>query len=154
MILVTFVVIVTLPPEGWGGRVAAVAVAGVTAVIALTSSDVRLARVRLAVGVGRGGGRRGCCSRRLCPRTSLLGIAFIVDALLLTVAALTILRRVMLASEVEFRTILGAISVFTLLGLLFGYLFLALGNAEAARFFAGCPHARGSATTSSSATRR
>ena len=39
----------TLPPEGWGGRVAAVAVAGLTAIIALTSSDVRPARVRLAV---------------------------------------------------------------------------------------------------------
>ena len=49
LILVTFAVMMTLPPEGWGGRVAAVAVAGLTAVIGLTSSDVRAARVRLAV---------------------------------------------------------------------------------------------------------
>jgi hypothetical protein len=50
LILTTFVVTMTLPPQGWGGRVVAVAVAGLTAIIALTSSDVRLERVRLAVG--------------------------------------------------------------------------------------------------------
>jgi hypothetical protein len=38
----------TLPPQGWVGRVVAVAIAGLTAIIALTSSDVRLGRVRLA----------------------------------------------------------------------------------------------------------
>ena len=48
LILTTFVVTMTLPPQGWGGRVVAVAVAGLTAIIALTSSDVRLGRVRLA----------------------------------------------------------------------------------------------------------
>ena len=48
LIAVTFVVMMTLPPEGWGGRVAAVAVAGLTAIVAFTSSDVRPARVRLA----------------------------------------------------------------------------------------------------------
>ena len=49
LILVTFVVMMTLPPEGWGGRVAAVAVSALTAIIAFTSSDVRPARVRLAI---------------------------------------------------------------------------------------------------------
>src|SRR3954468_14789443 len=50
LILTTFVVTMTLPPEGWVGRVAAIAVAGLTAVIALTSSDVAFRRVRLATG--------------------------------------------------------------------------------------------------------
>src|SRR3954451_23596747 len=50
LILTTFVVTMTLPPEGWVGRVAAIAVAGLTAVIAFTSSDVALRRVRLAIG--------------------------------------------------------------------------------------------------------
>ena len=47
LILVTFVVMMTLPPEGWGGRVAAVAVSALTAIIAFTSSDVRPARFAL-----------------------------------------------------------------------------------------------------------
>jgi hypothetical protein len=50
LILATFVLTVTLPAEGWPGRVAAIAFAGATAVIALTSSNARLVRVRLASG--------------------------------------------------------------------------------------------------------
>ncbi|MGZ4275845.1 MAG: ion channel [Solirubrobacteraceae bacterium] len=141
LILTTFVVTVTLPPEGWGGRVAAAAVAGLTAVIALTSSDVRLDRVRLAVGVAVAATVAAVVAK-LVSSEALLGAAFVVDALLLLIAAATILRRVIAAAEVEFRTILGAISVFTLLGLLFGYLYLALGRLESGDVFAGVPHAR------------
>jgi hypothetical protein len=73
---------------------------------------------------------------------ALLGAAFIIDSLLLLIAATTILRRVVGAAEVDFRTILGAISVFTLLGLLFGYLYLALGRLGGGQVFAGVPHAQ------------
>ena len=140
LILVTFVVTVTLPPTGWGGRVAATGVAGLTAVIALTSSNVRLARVRLAAGTALAAVIATVLAKAASSDT-LLGIAFIVDALLLTVAAVTIMHRVVLAAVVEFRTILGAISVFTLLGLLFGYLFIALGHLKGGEVFAGVPHA-------------
>ena len=140
LILVTFVVSVTLPPEGWGGRVAAIAVAGLTAVIALTSSNVRLGRVRLAVGATLVA-VVGAALAKAVSSDGLLGVAFIIDALLLTVAAVTMMRRVVLASEVDFQTILGAISVFTLLGLLFGYLFLALGRLASGDVFTGVSHA-------------
>ena len=109
----------TLPPEGWGGRVVAVAVAGLTAIIALTSSDVRLGRVRFAVGAALAAIIAAALARAVSS-DALLGIAFVVDSLLLAVAAITILRRVVPSAQVDFRTILGAISVFTLLGLLSG----------------------------------
>jgi voltage-gated potassium channel Kch len=67
----------------------------------------------------------------------LLGVAFLTDALLLSIAAGTILRRVIVAVAVDFRTILGAISVYTLQGLLFSYLFLALGRLSHSPVFAG-----------------
>jgi Ion channel len=140
LILVTFVVTVTLPPEGWGGRVAAIAVAGLTAVVALTSSNVRAERVRLAVGAAVVAVVAAALAKAVSSN-GLLGAAFLVDGVLLTVAAVTILRRVVLAVEVDFQTILGAISVFTLLGLLFGYLFLALGRLKGGEVFAGVPHA-------------
>jgi hypothetical protein len=140
LILVTFVVTMTLPPEGWGGRVAAIAVAGLTAVIALTSSNVRLGRVRVAVAAA-GLAVVAAVLAKVASSDGLLGFAFIVDALLLAVAAVTIMRRVISAAEVDFRTILGAISVFTLLGLLFGYFFLALGRVRGGEVFAGVPHA-------------
>ena len=141
LILTTFVVAMTLPPEGWGGRLAAVAVAGLTAIIALTSSDVRPGRVRLAIGAALAAILAAALARVLSS-DALLGIAFIVDALLLAVAAITILRRVVFTAQVDFRTILGAISVFTLIGLLFGFLFFALGRLVAGDVFSGVAHAQ------------
>lgn len=140
LILVTFVVTLTLPPEGWGGRVAAIAVAGLTAVIALTSSNVRVGRVQVATAAVVIAVVAAALAKAVSSN-GLLGLAFIIDALLLTLAAITILRRVVLAADVDFQTILGAISVFTLLGLLFGYLFLALGRLKGGEVFAGVPHA-------------
>jgi hypothetical protein len=140
LILTTFVVTVTLPPQGWVGRVAAVAIAGVTAIVALTSSEVAVARVRMAIGAASLAVAAAACARALAA-DALLGVAFTIDALLLTVATGTILRRVVLATDVEFRTILGAISVFTLLGLLFGFLLLALGRLHDNDVFAGVRNA-------------
>ena len=74
----------------------------------------------------------------------LLSVAFIATSILLAAAAVTILRRVLNAIEVDFRTILGAISVFTLLGLLFAFLFLAFGRWTHAEFFTDVPNPRAS----------
>jgi len=141
LILTTFVVTMTLPEQGWGGRVVAVAVAGLTAIIALTSSDVRLGRVRIAVAAALAAVLATVLATAVSS-DALLGAAFVVDSLLLAVAAVTILRRVVPSAMVDFRTILGAISVFTLLGLLFGFLFIALGRLVAGDVFAGVSHAQ------------
>jgi hypothetical protein len=136
LILTTFVVTMTLPPQGWGGRVVAVSTAGLTAVIALTSSDVPLRRVRFAAGAALAAVIATALAKPVSSDV-LLGVAFVVDSLLLAVAAVTILRRVVPSAMVDFRTILGAISVFTLLGLLFGFLFLALGRLQGGDVFTG-----------------
>jgi hypothetical protein len=140
LILATFVVTVTLPPQGWAGRVIAVALAGTTAIIALTSSDVRLERVRFAALWGVLAIILAILAKLFDARW-LLGLAFIIVSVLLTVAAGTILRRVIAAVDVSFRTILGAISVYTLLGLLFGNLFIALGELKGGAIFTGVSHA-------------
>ena len=140
LILITFVSVATLPPQGWGGRVAAVAVASLTSVVALTSSGVRHERVRGAVALGVVCTVCALLGRILDARGFLIA-AFFGTAILLTIAAVTILRRVVAATEVEFRTILGAISVYTLLGLLFFYIFLTVDKIESGPFFTGAPHA-------------
>lgn len=129
-------VTMTLPPQGWVGRVAAVAIAGLTAIVALTSSDVPLGRVRFAAGAALAAVIATVLAR-VASSDGLLGVAFVVDSLLLAIAAVTILRRVVSSAMVDFRTILEAISVFTLLGLLFGFLFLALGRLVAGDVFVG-----------------
>lgn len=139
LILTTFVVTVTLPPQGWAGRTAAVAVAGLTAVVALTSSDVRLERVRLA-GLAAIVATLAAIAGKLVSSSGILGVGFVIVSVLLAIAALTILRRVVGAANVDFRMILGAISVYTLLGLLFGNLFLALGELKGV-VFTGVEHA-------------
>lgn len=140
LILVTFVVMMTLPPEGWGGRVAAVAASALTAVIAFTSSDVRPARVRLATVVASASVLVALVAVRI-PSERLLSVAFGGVAILLAVAAVTILRRVIIgASRVEFRTILGAISVYTVLGLLFGFVYEAIARLQSTPFFEGVAH--------------
>ena len=140
LITITFVVMMTLPPEGWGGRVAAVAVAGVTAIVAFTSSDVRPARVRLA-GVVVAAAVVAAVLAKQIPSDRLLGLAFAVTGILLGVAAVTILRRVIIGvTRVDFRTILGAISVFTLLGLLFAFLYVFFSRWTHTDFFTGVHH--------------
>ena len=142
--MITFAVMMTLPPEGWGGRVAAVAVAGLTAMIAFTSSDVRPERVRLAAMVVVAAVVAAFIAER-ASSDRLLGIAFIAVAILLAIAAVTILRRVIVgASHVDFRTILGAVSVYALIGLLFAFFYFAVGRWSDGEFFTGVAESRSS----------
>jgi hypothetical protein len=134
--LITFVVMMTLPSEGWAGRVTAVAVAGLTATVAFTSSDVRPGRVRLAAVVAVAAFGTAIVAERI-PSERLLGVAFGAVSILLAVAAVTILRRVVVgATHVDFRTILGAVSVYALLGQLFAFFFFAVDRWTQDAFFA------------------
>jgi hypothetical protein len=144
LIIVTFVVMMTLPPEGWVGSVAAVAIAGITAIVAFTSSEVRPARVRLAAVIAAAAVVAALLAKQI-PSERLLGLAFGVVVILLAIAAVTILRRVIIgADSVDFRTILGAISVFTLQGLLFAFLYVAIGRWSHHAFFTTLAHAKSS----------
>lgn len=141
LVLTTFVVTMTLPPEGWAGRVAAVVAAGLTAVVAFTSSGVAPGRIRLAVVVVVAA-VVAAAAARATSSDFLEGLAFVGSASLLCVAAYVILRRVVFASEVNFKMILGAVSVFTLIGLLFGFAFLALGRLQGGEVFTGVSQPR------------
>ena len=144
LILITFVVMMTLPPEGWAGRVTAVAVAGLTAIVAFTSSDVRAGRVRLAAVVAVAAVLVAIIAERISSER-LLGVAFSAPSILLAIAAVTILRRVIVgATHVDFRTILGAVSVYALLGLLFAFFFFAVGRWTDSEFFTGVAEPRSS----------
>jgi hypothetical protein len=65
----------------------------------------------------------------------LLGASSFVVVVLLLVSAGAILRAVLAETEVGFRTILGAISVYTILGLLFTFLYAALDRVQSTPFF-------------------
>ena len=71
----------------------------------------------------------------LADNLHLLGASSFVIVGLLLLAAGAILRTVLMETEVGFRTILGAISVYTILGLLFSFLYAAMDRVESTPFF-------------------
>ncbi len=87
-----------------------------TSVVALTSSHARPTLVRAAV----------------------------IQISLLTVAMAAVLRRVVTTAEVGSRTILGAISVYTVLGILFTFLYGMVDRIQGGPFFEGVVHPQGS----------
>jgi hypothetical protein len=64
-----------------------------------------------------------------------LGVAALIQVVLLVLAAGEMLGASLREHEVNFRTILGAISVYVLLGILFTYVYSAVDKLQAGQFF-------------------
>jgi ion channel len=142
LVLLTYVLASLLPGRGWGAVVLTVATSA-TSVVSLTSSRAKARTVRaalllsaltiiLAVIAAASGNR------------TWLNAASMIQIGLLTVAMAAVLRRVVTAVEVGFRTILGAISVYTVLGLLFTFAYATIARIQSAPFFQGMSHPQGS----------
>jgi ion channel len=122
-----------IPSKGWSAVVIA-AVASAAAVAALASSGVGLNLVRY-------GFLAGCAAVTLAVisastnESAPLAASALIELTLLAAAMLAILRAVISQREVGFRTILGAVSVYVMLGLLFTFLFLAIDRLQAGPFF-------------------
>jgi hypothetical protein len=142
LVLTTYVLASLLENHGWTAVILTIATSA-TSVVALTSSHARAGVVRLAlllsgltigltaIGAAFGG-------------HTWLNLASLVQVLLLTVAMAAVLRRVVTSAEVGFRTILGAISVYTVLGILFTFLYGLIDRVQGGPFFEGVLHPQGS----------
>jgi hypothetical protein len=117
----------------WGGA-CIVVLASLTAVIGVVSARAqpplilwcgRVAVVAtLAAVVGAIADRRG-----------FFATAAVLVVLLQAVAALAVLRAVITESKVGFRTILGAVSVYITLGLIFTFVYIAVDRIQSSPFF-------------------
>jgi hypothetical protein len=142
LVLTTYVLASLLTNRGWSAVILTVATSA-TSVVALTSSQARAETVRIALllsvltvalaAIGAATGDHGW-----------LNVASAIQVGLLTVAMLSVLRRVVSSAEVGFRTILGAISVYTVLGILFTFLYGLVDRTQGGAFFEGVPHPAGS----------
>jgi Ion channel len=119
--------------NGWTGALTTL-IASMAAVIALTSAGARLLVVRAAAVLALTAIVLAVLAAILDDR-HLLGASGLIMAILLLVAAGAILRTVVAETEVGFRTILGAISVYIILGLLFTFLYVALDRIQSSPFF-------------------
>ncbi len=140
-VVLTYVLASLLTNRGWNAVVLCVATSA-TSIIALTSAHARPRLVRTAIwlsavtillaAIGAAGGAR-----------VWLNAATVVQIALLTVAMGAVLQRVVTAVEVGSRTILGALSVYTVLGLLFTFVYGFVERVQGGPFFEGHPHPSG-----------
>jgi hypothetical protein len=140
-VLITYVLASLLANRGWGAVVLCLATSA-TSVIALTSAHARPRLVRSALclagatillaAIGAAGGGR-----------LWLNVATVVQVGLLTVGMGAVLRRVVLADRVGSRTILGALSVYAVLGILFTFVYGFVERVQGGSFFEGHPHPAG-----------
>jgi type VI protein secretion system component VasK len=142
LVLTTYVLTSLLSNHGWMAVILTLATSA-TSVVALTSSHARTGVVRLAlllsgltivlaaVGAATGG-------------HTWLNFASLIQVSLLAVAMAAVLRRVVTSAEVGSRTILGAISVYTVLGILFTFLYGLIDRSQSGSFFEGAVNPQGS----------
>lgn len=142
LVLTTYVLASLLPNHGWSALVLTIA-ASTTSVVALTSSEARRATVRGAILLSALAVLLSFVAAASGDRI-WLNIASFIEIGLLTVASLAILRRVVTSAEVGFRTILGAISVYTVLGILFTFAYGTIDRLQGGVFFSEVGQAKGS----------
>ena len=133
LVLATYVLGSLTDFKGWPA-VLTTLVAALAGVVGLAGSGARPTVVR-------GAGIFGLAAvilailAELLDDDHLLGAGSFLVVILLLLAAGAILRAVLAETEVGFRTILGAISVYTILGLLFSFLYAAMDRVESTPFF-------------------
>jgi hypothetical protein len=137
LVIATYVLTSLLANHGWPAVILTMATSA-TSVVALTSSHVNHRFVRLALWLSALTIGLAAIAAITDERT-WLNFASLIQICLLGVAMAAVLRRVVTTAEVGSRTILGAISVYTVLGLLFTFVYATIDRLQSGPFFEGHP---------------
>ncbi len=142
LVVATYVMASLLPNRGWTGVLISLT-ASTTAVFALSASNAKPIWIRRAIGLA-------ILAIALMVIAAITGAkpprstSSLITVLLLTVSMARVLVTVVRAPRISVRTILGAISVYTALGLLFAFLYGAIADIQGGDFFQGFPNPIGS----------
>jgi hypothetical protein len=139
LVLLTYVLTSLLADRGWTGVLICLSTTA-TSVVALTSSHVKHRFVRHAL-LAALASVVLTMIQAITDAQTWLNVAALIQIVLLTVAMAAVLRRIVSAPDVGSRTILGAISVYTVLGLLFTYVYATIDRIQDGPFFEGEAHA-------------
>lgn len=142
LVLLTYVLTSLMANRGWSAVVLCLATSA-TSVVALTSSHASARLVRSAIWLSVVTVGLAALGAAVDDRI-WLNFASAVQIGLLTVAMTAVLRRVVTTAEVGSRTILGAISVYTVLGILFTFVYGMIDRIQGGPFFEGVAHPNGS----------
>jgi len=135
LVLLTYVLTSLLDNRGWSAVVLIVATSA-TSVVALVSSHVRAGFIRAALWLSVLTIALAAIAA-ISEERWFLNFASLIQICLLMVAMAAVLWRVVTSAEVGSRTILGAISVYTVLGILFTFLFGTIDRIQGGPFFEG-----------------
>jgi hypothetical protein len=133
LVVATYVLGSLVSYRGWGGA-ALVALTGTCATVALATAGASARKVRGAAWLAMATfvlAAVAAATGSAAPAS----IAGLTQSLLLAVAGLRVLGAVLAEREVGFRTILGAISVYVIVGLLFSFVYAAIDRLQAGDFF-------------------
>jgi hypothetical protein len=142
LVLLTYVLASLLSNRGWSA-VVLILVTSLTSVVALVSSHVRVGLVRASLWLSALTIALAVAAAATDEKT-LLNIASVIQICLLAVAMAAVLWRVVSSAEVGSRTILGAISVYAALGILFTFAYGTVDRIQGGPFFANVTHPTGS----------
>jgi ion channel len=135
LVLVTFILTSLISNTGWGS-VLIMAATGATSIVAVTSSHSAPHYVHITIyltGVSLLLAIVGAASGAYL----WLNLGAVIQVTLLGIAMVAVLIRVITAVEVNARVILGAISVYTTLGLLFAFVYEGVARLQDTAFFEG-----------------
>ena len=138
LVLITYALASLIENHGWTSVVLTIATSA-TSVVALVSAHARHKFVRVAVLLAGLTVLLAAIGAATDDRT-WLNFATVIQVSLLTVAMAAVLRRVVTAPEIGSRTILGALSVYAVLGILFTFLYGVIERVQGGAFFEGHPH--------------
>jgi Ion channel len=141
LVLTTYVLASLVANDGWGAALLT-AITATTSVVALVSSQAHTRTVRAAIALGVLSTVLATVAAATDERI-WLNVASIVQIALLATAMLAVLRRVVTATEIGFRTILGAVSVYVVLGLLFSFSYATIDRIQSGPFFSEVAHPTG-----------
>jgi len=136
LLVMLTVTLTSLLPGGRWWPVITVLACDVTALVALTTSRAPVGRVKLAVGALIATVALALLAAAFAVDWPL-GLAFSGAVVLLGYSMLTVLANVVTAQVVDSRTLLGAVSVYTSMGLMFTYVYRATDRFQAGAFFEG-----------------
>jgi hypothetical protein len=135
LVLLTYVLASLLDNRGWSAVILTLA-ASTTSVVALISSHVRPGFVRSSLWLSALAVALATLAAATDEQT-LLNLASLIEICLLAFAMAAVLWRVVTSAEVGSRTILGAISVYAVLGILFTFAYGTIDRIQGGPFFEG-----------------
>jgi Ion channel len=136
----TFVVMAAGPPDAWT-RILTVFLQGLTLLVALLASRVSLRLFRIAAIVSLVALLTSVTSVIVSSSTDPSSVFFLLNLLLVATVPVMIARALWRRAVVDVETVLGAVCIYVLLGMMYAFVYAAINGLSSGDFFVQTSHA-------------